>query len=259
MIELMAHMIPYFPDAEISRQVALRMLDAGTKYLEVQFPFSDPSADGPVIEEACQKALQSGFKVEKGFEFVSSLMEESPRLQSGDAELFVMTYASPVTIKGVESFVSRAAEAGVRGLIIPDLPPDSDEGLYDACRQQGIEVIPVLATSSRPDRVELAAKHNPRFIYCALRKGITGQDTVLGEENIAFIEKAGSSGAKIMAGFGISRPEQVAALQGHAHAAVVGSAFLRAMKAAGDQHGGRLNGEIAGNAVSDLVSSLLGK
>ncbi|AHC13641.1 tryptophan synthase subunit alpha [Salinispira pacifica] len=258
MIELMAHMIPYYPDAEISKEVALRMLEAGTKYLEVQFPFSDPSADGPVIEEACQKALNNGFRMEKGFEFVSSLMKESPRLQSGDAELFVMTYASPVTVRGVESFVQRAARAGVRGLIIPDLPPDSDEGLYEACRRHGVEVIPVLATSSRPERVELAATHNPRFIYCALRKGITGQDTVLGGENITFIENAGKSGAKIMAGFGISRREQVEALDGHAHAAVVGSAFLRALHKAEEEHGA-LGAEHAGNAVADLVSSLLGK
>ena len=91
---LMTHIIPFFPDEEQSFDIACVLLDEGARYLEVQFAFSDPSADGPLIEDACQVALRQGFTVNKGFAFIHRLMEESPAIKEGRAEIFLMTYAS---------------------------------------------------------------------------------------------------------------------------------------------------------------------
>jgi tryptophan synthase alpha chain len=251
MISLMAHMIPFYPDESSSREIALAMLEEGVRFLEVQFAFSDPGADGPVIEAACQSALHNGFTVDHGFEFIEDLRERSGELARGEAEVFLMTYASIIYTRGIDQFCRRAAAAGVSGLIVPDLPLDSDEGLLGAAAAAGLEVIPVLAASSRPERIELAKSIGSKYIYCALRSGITGAMTELGEGNLAFLRQAGSGGAAILAGFGISTREQVAALDGSAEAAVVGSAFLRAV------HEG-YRGESGAEAVRALVRHLTG-
>ncbi len=249
MISLMAHMIPFYPDEETSREIALAMLGEGAEYLEIQFPFSDPGADGPVIEAACQKALKSGFSVDRGFDFIGSLRERSESLKNNRASLFVMTYASIIFTRGIDSFCREASQRGVRGLIVPDLPLDSDEGLRAAAEAAGLTLVPVLAASSREDRISLAVESRSEFVYCALRKGITGEKTSLGDANIKFLHKAAEGGAKILAGFGISSGDQVKVLQGNAHAAVVGSAFLRA-------HDQGYKGKIGPNAVKMLIRDL---
>lgn len=221
---IMAHMIPGFPDLERSRRVARALVDGGAAYLEVQFPYSDPTADGPEIQGATAIALANGFTVDTGWGFVGDLLR-------GDVvvPVFVMSYAGLVYARGVERFVQQAAEQGVTGLIVPDLPLDSDEGLVAAGRRFGVEVVPVIALGAGPDRIELVHRARTRYIYASLRRGITGTHTTIGEENIAFMEELGRNGAQVLAGFGISTNEQVRAVTEHAHAAVVGSAFVRAV------------------------------
>ena len=130
-----------------------------------------------------------------------------------------------------------AVHSGVSGLIVPDLPLDNDEGLRAAADDYGVHVIPVLALNSRPERIRLVQESAPEYVYCALRPGITGVKTKLGEENIRFLDAIGSIGAKILAGFGIVEHAQVEALRGHAHAAVVGSALIRALKSPSEIQG----------------------
>ena len=253
---LMTHLIPFFPDEEKSRAIARVLLNEGARYVELQFPFTDPSADGQLIEAACQHALQQGFTVDRGFAFVHKLMQEEAVLREGRADIFLMTYASLVFARGVKKFVREAAEAGIAGLIVPDLPPDSDEGLKVAADECKIEVVPVLAANSRPERIQLIQNGNPRFIYCALRTGITGKKTDLGEENMRFLDVVGSTGAKILAGFGIVDYAQVKALAGHVHAAVVGSAFLRALA---NTSASSESEQACAAAVRQLARHLLGK
>lgn len=126
---LMTHIVAFFPDRETSYRIAEAMIDEGSRFLEVQFPFSDPTGDGPLIEEACQAALRGGFTTDRGFAFLQELAAKIPALREGRAEVFLMTYASLLFARGVKRFVREARQAGVRGLIIPDLPLDSDEGL----------------------------------------------------------------------------------------------------------------------------------
>lgn len=229
MIKLMTHMIPYFPDRETSIEIAKALVAGGADYLEIQFAFSDPGADGPVIEAACQTALSQGFTVEGGFQFIESIRASEPSLKSGQTKIFIMTYASIAYTFGIENFCARAAKAGASGLIVPDLPLDSDEGLGEAAKKKGLVVVPVLAANAQEPRITLAQNSGAEYIYCALRTGITGVQTKLGEQNLKFLAKVGATGAKILAGFGITRGDQVKALDGNAHAAVVGSALLRSI------------------------------
>lgn len=224
---LMAHTVAGYPTMEKSYIAARALAAGGADYLEVQFPFSDPTADGPVIEKACQTALEGGFKVADGFAFMARLRREA------DIPLFIMTYGSLVFARGAEEFCRQAADAGLRGLIIPDLPPDYDENLFAAGRAAGLSIVPVIAPEISDERLRFIGDLKPEFIYTALRLGITGGKTSLDAAAIAYLDKVGGLGAKVVAGFGVRSREQMRALDGHAHAAAVGSYFLEVMNNAG--------------------------
>ncbi|MFA7566174.1 MAG: tryptophan synthase subunit alpha [Alkalispirochaeta sp.] len=250
--KLMTHLLAFYPDRPTSLSVAQAMIDGGSSYLEIQFPFSDPTADGPVIQGAGAQALAAGFTLEEGWQFVTDVLK--PAKQAG-VPVFVMSYASPVFVVGVDPFVKRAAEAGVEGLIVPDLPVDSDEGLYAAGRRYGVDVVPVIALGSSRDRIRLTLDAGSRYIYASLRRGTTGAYTTIGAENIAFMHSLTKGPAQVVAGFGISTPEQVAAVLEHAHAAVVGSAFVRAIEASA---GAAAGPDAVYNAVRLLTEELTG-
>lgn len=225
--KLMAHLVAGYPDLDASVAAAGALAAGGADYIEVQFPFSDPSSDGPVIERACQEALAGGFKVGDGFAMMKLL---AGRL---DIPLFIMTYGSLVFARGVEAFVEQAAAAGVHGLIVPDLPPDYDERLFASGRAAGVAVVPVIAPEISAKRLELIDALRPEFVYTALRLGITGNRTALGDDALRHLDRVAALGAKVVAGFGVASREQMLALSGHAHAAAVGSHFLRRLQAEG--------------------------
>ena len=219
-VKLMAHWVAGYPDMERSHAAALALAAGGADYLEIQFPFSDPSADGPVIERACQASLEAGFKTADGFRLIEDLAK---RLSS---PLFIMTYGSLLVARGAEDFARRAAGAGAKGLIIPDLPPDYDERLFESGRLAGLAVVPVIAPGIAETRLGLIQSLDPEYIYTALRLGITGGRTALDKNSIRHLDKAGFLGSKIIAGFGVRTREQILALTGHTHAVAVGSHFL---------------------------------
>ena len=219
--KLMAHMVAGYPDMDTSLEVARALVDGGASYIELQFPFSDPSADGPAIQAACSTALDRGFHLDPGFELVETIRKDL------GAEVFLMSYASPVFALGVERFVRRAADLGVRGLIVPDLPFDRDEGLYAAGREAGVAAVPVAVVTLPEQRLERIVELSPPYLYASLRRGITGTETQIGEENLRFLDRFKQTGIEVMAGFGINNRRQVEALTGHAETVVVGSALVR--------------------------------
>lgn len=223
---IMAHLVAGYPDAEGALAAALGLAEGGAAYLEVQFPFSDPTADGPLIQEACDAALRAGFRVAGGFELVRRIRAET------GLPVFLMSYAGLVVARGVEVFLQEASGAGAEGLIVPDLPVDADEGLYARGRAAGLAIVPVAVPDTRPQRLALMAATGARYLYAALRRGITGEHTELGRENLGFLSQAEGLGLRVLAGFGISRREQVLALAPRAHAVVVGSRFVRAIREA---------------------------
>lgn len=227
-IKLMAHMIAGYPDYDESLAVARALVRGGADYLEIQFPFSDPSADGPVIERASHVALANGFRLADGFRLISTLAKET------DVPIFIMTYASLVFTGGIENFVRTAAEASVSGLVIPDLPPDYDEGLYNAGKAAGVVITPVLSPAMTKERLEFIKKLKPEYVYTALRVGVTGKATDLDEATLAYLDDVSAIGAKIIAGFGVRTKEQMRMLSGKAYASAVGSYFLEEMTNSGD-------------------------
>ncbi|MFW6330015.1 MAG: tryptophan synthase subunit alpha, partial [Alkalispirochaetaceae bacterium] len=192
--KLMAHMVAGYPDMERSFEVARALSDGGADYIEVQFPFSDPSADGPAIQGACSAALEAGFSVAAGFELLRRI-----RL-SLKPELFLMSYASPVFARGVERFVSMAAEEGITGLIVPDLPFDHDEGLYTAARVRNLAAVPVAVVTLPDRRIEEILALEPAYLYASLRRGITGSRTDIGEENLRFLDRFKDVETEVMGG-----------------------------------------------------------
>ncbi|MGL1894600.1 MAG: tryptophan synthase subunit alpha [Spirochaetaceae bacterium] len=224
--QIVSHLIAGFPTLEDSFNVAKGLIDGGGFALEIQIPFSDPSADGPTIEAACCSSLEKGFKVEHGFDLIKRVKEYSPK-----TPIYIMSYASVIFTKGIEEFVKKAKEYGVKGLIIPDLTVGSDEGLYKIGYKHGVDIVPVLVTSVPKSRVEEILEVNKsEWVYIALRGGITGTYTNITQENLDFLTYVKSKNVKVMAGFGIQSSEQVSLLDKHVDASVVGSYFVKKTK-----------------------------
>lgn len=225
-IKLMAHLVAGYPTDELSLTAARALIAGGADILEIQLPFSDPSADGPAIQTACTEVLSRGYKTADGLRFISQIHAEYP-----DVPIYIMSYGSLIYTPGVASFCKRAAECGVKGMIIPDLPFDNDEGLTAACRENGMINIPVAAPSMSTERLSKLANAGFPYIYAALRTGITGTDTHIDESTLSFISKVSAGGSKVYGGFGISNGEQARALSSSVDAIVAGSAFVRIISA----------------------------
>lgn len=221
-IKLMSHLVAGYPSEESALTVARSLVKGGADILEIQLPFSDPSADGPAIQTACTKVLERGYRTSDGLSFIAKIHSEFP-----DVPIYLMSYGSLIYTPGVENFCKKAAEAGVKGMIIPDLPFDFDEGLTEACRKNGMINIPVAAPSMSSERLHKMAHAGFPYIYAALRVGITGTDTKINEETLAFLKKVSEGGSKIYGGFGISNGEQAKALASSVDAIVAGSVFVR--------------------------------
>jgi tryptophan synthase alpha chain len=221
---IMSHMVAFYPNRKKSLDVARALIDGGSSYLEVQFPFSDPTADGPYIQEACRHGLQAGFTLAGGFD----LIEEIKALS--DIPVFIMSYANAVFVYGMRRYLDRCVSAGVQGVIVPDLPIDYDEGLFGMSEGAGIEAVPVIAPSTSEKRLEMILSRSAGYVYATLRKGITGSFTDIGENNLLFLKGLVPYGKRVLAGFGISKRSQVVAISSYIDAAVVGTAFVKAIE-----------------------------
>jgi len=221
-INLMSHLVAGYPTDELALTAARALIRGGADILEIQLPFSDPSADGPAIQTACTKVLERGYRTSDGLNFIAAIHSEFP-----ETTIYLMSYGSLVYTPGVTDFCRRAAEVGVKGMIIPDLPFDYDEGLTDACKANGMVNIPVAAPSMSGERLSKLAHAGFPYIYAALRTGITGSDTKIDEATLSFLKKVSEGGSKVYGGFGISTGVQSKALADSVEAIVAGSVFVR--------------------------------
>lgn len=243
MSRIMAHMVACYPDQGREMEVAEGLVAGGASYLEIQFPFSDPTADGPVIDTACGAALAAGFTLDAGFRFVKAVCEQF------QVPVFIMSYAGPVFARGVERFLNDGCDSGASGFILPDLPMDYDEGAFAEARRIGTEIVPVTVPTMTDQRVGMLGQVRPSFVYAALRQGITGERTEIGPENLRFLGRIAGMGAKILAGFGIAERAQVEVLEPLVHAVVVGSALVRTVTTAVS----------AGAAIREAVAQKVGE
>ena len=236
MIKLMSHLVANYPNPEISFAAAEALVKGGADFLEIQLPFSDPSADGPVIQNACSTVLASGATTQNGLDFIAKLHKNFPNVK-----IAIMSYASLIFTPGIDNFCRKASEVGVNAMIIPDLPFDCDEGLTFACKKYGMENIPVAAPSMTDERLQKMLGFGFKTIYAALRAGITGMDTKIDSHTVEFLKKLrqqNKSGIapEIYGGFGIHGKEQAQAIAPYVEGVVAGSVFVRLIdSAAGDK------------------------
>ncbi len=226
--QLMGHIIAGYPSFESSLYAALGICQAGASYLEVQFPFSDPNADGSVIEEACNKSIAQGFKVAQGFKLLHTLSQHINQDNKQPTRLIIMTYANLIFHYGIEAFIKEAKKCGVWGIIAPDLPIESDESLRILAKKHHIRIISLIAPKVSISRIKKIAKISDEIVYVVARAGITGEKTHIDKALFEWIRLIQKHCKKPIAlGFGINSYEQVAALKDKVDIIVAGSYFVR--------------------------------
>ena len=211
------------PDLETTA-AALQVLDqAGADLIELGAPYSDPLADGPVIQAAATRALQQGVKFESVLEVVKTV---SPKLQ---APIILFSYYNPILNRGIENFLEEIATVGVQGLVVPDLPLEEIEALLLPATAAGIEITLLVAPTTPKERIRAIAAHSQGFIYLVSVTGVTGMRSSIQNRVSDLLEELRTVTDKpVGVGFGVSQPDQAHQLMSWgADAVIVGSAFVK--------------------------------
>lgn len=210
-----------YPSVEVSMKIITEMEKAGADLIELGIPFSDPTAEGPVIQDADAQALANGVTTDKVFDMVKELR------QNVRIPMVFMTYANVVFSYGTERFAKKAAEVGMDGVILPDIPFEEKEEFADIFRQNGLDMISFIAPTSR-ERISMIAKEAEGFVYCVSSLGVTGVrekiTTDIGEM-VSIVKK--NRDIPCAVGFGISTPEQAKEMARHTDGVIVGSAIVK--------------------------------
>lgn len=209
------------PDLTVTERLVPAMAKAGADLIELGIPFSDPVAEGTVIQEADMRALSSGTTADKIFESVKRIRKET------DVPLAFMTYLNPIFVYGSERFLKNAAECGIDALIVPDMPFEEKNELLPFCRKFGIGLISLIAPTSRK-RIRSIASEAEGFVYCVSSMGVTGvrkEITTNIGEMVSLVKETGNIPCAI--GFGISTPEQAREMSREADGVIVGSAIVK--------------------------------
>ena len=227
-------LIPYitagFPRRESTAALLHAAQRAGCLAVEVGIPFSDPLADGPTIQRSSQRALHNGMSAGLALEQVALSRGAGLALP-----VAAMTYINPVLAYGIERFCADAAKAGLDGLIVPDLPDGEADELRAHAGKAGLALVPLVAPTTTPDRLQRACEHAQGFIYCVSVTGTTGARARIAPEAFGLLDRVGKTTKLPRAlGFGLSRHEHLLSLRGHCEAAVVGAALIEAVDAAHD-------------------------
>ncbi|TPE70586.1 tryptophan synthase subunit alpha [Halalkalibacterium halodurans] len=210
------------PNPEVTIELALTLEEAGADILELGIPYSDPLADGPVIQAASKRALKHEMTLEKALSLVPKM-----RAQGLTIPVIVFTYVNPLLQYGEEQFVKRAAEYQVDGILVPDMPFEEGEALQAACQEHNLSLISLVAPTSNK-RIEKIAARAQGFVYCVSSLGVTGLRDELDPRVHEFLQTVKMhASVPVVVGFGISRREQVEALAENADGVVVGSAIVK--------------------------------
>jgi tryptophan synthase alpha chain len=221
-ILLMTHIVIGYPSFAASLEIVDAMVEAGVDLMELQIPFSEPMADGPVILAANQKSLAAGSTVERCLEFAATVSRKHP------IPFLFMSYYNVLFRAGVTTFVERMRAAGVKGAIVPDLPPEEAGEYLPAMERADLCPIFIFSPSTSEERLRLIASQARGFVYCVARKGVTGVHTTFSAELDAYLARCRAATRLPLAlGFGVQDAADVAFLRGKVDIAVVGSATLR--------------------------------
>jgi tryptophan synthase alpha chain len=230
------------PDLDTSREVALAAIRAGAEVIELGVPFSDPVADGPVIQRASERALKLGTNLSGVLSIAKQIREQS------NAGLVIFSYLNPILQFGLEKFCAAAAEAGVDGALVTDLPVEEAGDYLKTMKAHKLAPVFLAAPTSTEERLRDVGKHSRGFVYAISRTGITGTRQELAGDARSLVERLRAyTKLPIAVGFGVSTPDQFAEVGTFAEAAVIGSAIVQRI----EQNPGR-----EAVAVSEFLSSL---
>ena len=229
------------PTLDVTEQLLYAMQDAGADLIEIGIPFSDPIAEGIVIQEANERALEAGCTTDKLFDMIFRAR------QKVTVPMVFLTYVNPIYTYGKEKFMKRCVECGMDGIIVPDLPYEEKEELSGVCEQHDVDLISLIAPTSH-ERIRMIAKEAKGFVYCVSSLGVTGVRSEI-KTNIAEMTKMVKEETDVpcAVGFGISTPEQAAAMARVSDGAIVGSAIVKLVAK---------HGENAVSAVAQYVREM---
>jgi len=218
------------PDDETSRRLMIAAAEAGADIIEVGIPWSDPSADGKAIQAAIHRAIANGGGMTKGLATCRALRQAHPNVG-----IVLFGYANPIIVMGHEAFAKAAREAGADGVLCVDYPADEDADLTTALANNGLDFVPLLAPTSTPARIDVAARAARGFVYYVSMTGITGTHLSDMEEprtKVAAIKARTGGKLPVVVGFGIKTPAAARAIASFADGVVIGSAAVEIVEKA---------------------------
>lgn len=214
------------PAPEATVPLVLALERGGADLIELGVPFSDPIADGPVIQRASERALEKGTTMKGILDMVRQIRKES------QIPLLLFSYLNPVMHYGFEALARDAAEAGVDGILLTDLSVEEAEAPVEGIRRHGLDAVFLAAPTSTERRLEMVGKHSSGFVYLVSRTGVTGEQASLSEHAIPLIQRMRRhTSLPLAVGFGISTPEHVSEVARFADGVVVGSAIVKTIEA----------------------------
>lgn len=227
-ILLMTHIVLGYPSFEDSIRIVDAMVEAGVDLIELQIPFSEPMADGPVILHANQRALMAGSSVARCFEVAAELTKRHPKVP-----FLFMSYYNIAFAHGAAAFAEDTRKAGLRGVIIPDLPFEEGDDLYAELERASVEPIFLYSPNTSGTRMKQIADRARGFVYCVARKGVTGAATNFSDLETYLARCRVATKLPLALGFGVKERGDVRTLVGKVEIAVVGSATIRVIEEQG--------------------------
>jgi tryptophan synthase alpha chain len=238
-ILLMTHIVLGYPSFEDCHRIVEAMVEAGVDLMELQIPFSEPIADGPVILRAGQRALDNGTTVQACLDFAQDVARRF------DIPFLLMSYYNIPFKYGIASFASSMAKMGLEGTIIPDLPPEEAQGYLEVLKEHQLAPIFIFSPTTSDTRMQYIASFASGFIYCVARKGVTGANTNFSKDLAAYLTRCRRATSLPLAlGFGVREKSDIDYLKGKADIAVIGTQTIRVVEDRGI------------SAVGDFIRSL---
>jgi tryptophan synthase alpha chain len=239
-ILLMTHIVMGYPSFEASYEIVKQMVNAGVDLMELQIPFSEPMADGPVILRANQRALETGSTVQRCFDFAQRVAQDF------SIPFLFMSYANILYKYGMEPFSDKMAAINLKGAIVPDLPPEEGKAYLGAMAKNSLDPIYIFSPETSEKRMAYISSFAAGFVYCLARKGVTGKNTSFSKDLAAYLGRCRqATHLPLAVGFGVKDKADIDFLTGKTDIAVIGSQTIREVEEKGT------------DAVGDFISGLL--
>jgi tryptophan synthase alpha chain len=219
---LMTHIVIGYPSLQASLEIVDAMVEAGVELMELQIPFSEPIADGPVILRANQRSLANGTRVDDCFRFAETVCRRHA------IPFLFMSYYNAFVARGVEPFVARMKSVGLRGAIVPDCPPEEGQEYLAAMGQHGLDPVFIFSPNSPLERMQALGRISKGLVYCVARKGVTGAKTQFSVDLDDYLQRCrAATNLPLAVGFGVKESSDLDYLRGKVDIAVVGSESIR--------------------------------